>query len=254
MVGLPMTLHLDAASLLIAAPFIGSFLGVVIRRWTQGRTIVWSRSRCDSCAAVLEPRDLVPLLSWIAGSGRCRHCGQRVAWFYPAIELAALLIALIAVAVSGLPWAWLDCLLGWWLLVLAWIDARELLLPDALTLPLIVAGLAAAALLDPDTLLDRALGAVVGYLAVYGLAAGYRAIRRRDGLGGGDAKLVSAAAAWVGLSALPQMILAAALIGLLTAAALRLGGKRLSAATALPFGPPLALSAWAIWLFGPIPV
>ena len=242
------TLGPEAVSLLVLAPVIGSFLGVVVRRLPEGDAIGWSRSRCECCGAILAPRDLVPLISWAATFGRCRHCRQRLGWFYPAIEIAALLIALIAVAIDGTPRAWLDCLLGWWLLALAWIDLRQGVLPDLLTLPLIVAGLAAAAFFDPDTLIDRALGAVFGYLALRGLATIYRVVRQRDGLGGGDAKLLSAIGAWLGLTALPQVILAAALGGLLTAGAVRLGGIRLHASSALPFGPFLALPTWVVWV------
>ncbi len=238
--------------LLIAAPVIGSFIGVLIRRLPEGRPIVWSRSKCEGCGAALTPRDLVPLVSWVLARGRCRQCGYPLGWFYPGVEIAALTVALIALAVDDMPRAALDCLFGWWLLTLAWIDLRQWLLPDLLTLPLNVAGLAAAALLDPDTVLDRALGAALGYAALRAIAAVYRALRQREGLGGGDAKLLGAAGAWVGATALPQVILVAALAALLTAAALRLGGVRLHAHSALPFGPFLALATWTIWLGAPL--
>jgi leader peptidase (prepilin peptidase) / N-methyltransferase len=246
------TLGPQALSLLVLAPIVGSFIGVVVRRHPAGEAIGWSRSRCECCGTVLAPRDLVPLLSWAATLGRCRYCRQRLGWFYPAIEIAALLIALIAVAIDGTSRVWLDCLFGWWLLALAWIDLRHWVLPDLLTLPLIVIGLSAAALFDPESLLDRALGAVFGYLTLRGLAAIYRSLRQREGLGAGDAKLLSAIGAWVGLAALPQVILTAALGGLATAGVLRLSGMRLHATSALPFGPFLALPAWVIWLCGPV--
>ncbi len=238
--------------MLIAAPAIGSLIGVVIRRLPDGQPIVWSRSKCEGCGTALTPRDLVPLISWVLTRGRCRCCSYRLGWFYPGVEIAALVVALIALAVDDMPRAALDCLFGWWLLTLAWIDLQRWLLLDLLTLPLIVAGLAAAAMFDPDTVLDRALGAALGYVALHAIAAGYRAVRQREGLGGGDAKLLGAAGAWVGATALPQVILLAALAGLLAAAALRLGGVPLRAHSALPFGPFLALATWAIWLGGPI--
>ena len=241
-------------ALLIVAPAIGSFLGVVIRRLPEGQPILWARSRCEGCGAILTPRDLVPLISWVLAGRRCRHCGDRIGWFYPGVEIAALLVALIALAVDAMPRAALDCLLGWWLLALAGIDLRRWLLPDPLTLPLIVAGLAASAVLDPTALLDRTLGAIFGYLALRAIAAAYRALRRREGLGQGDAKLLAAAGAWVGASALPQVILLAALAALLAAAALHLRGIRLQLHSALSFGPFLALAMWLIWLAGPFPV
>lgn len=235
-----------------AAPFIGSFLGLLIRRLPENRPVAWARSVCETCGHPLGPRDLVPLLSWLLGRGRCRFCGRPVGWFYPAVELAALVVALFAIAADRGPAVWLDCLLGWWLLALAWIDARNWLLPDVLTLPLVLAGLAAAALFVPETLFARALGAALGYASMRAVAWIYKKTRSGDGLGGGDAKLFAAAGAWVGALALPSVILVAALSALLAAALLRLAGVRLTARSAIPFGPFLALALWLVWLLGPL--
>jgi leader peptidase (prepilin peptidase) / N-methyltransferase len=240
----------DAAAWLavLVSPFVGSFLGVLIRRLPEGRPIAWERSRCEDCGAVLSVPDLVPLFSWLAQRGRCRFCKVRVGWFYPGVELAALAIAIIAAIVDSGTGTWLDCALGWWLLALGWIDARHWLLPDALTLPLVIAGLGAALAFDPGGLTDRALGAAIGYLALRAIAFLYRKFRGRDGLGEGDAKLLAAAGAWVGASGLPQVVLIAALAGLVAAAGARLAGVRLGATSALPFGPFLALATWLVWL------
>ena len=191
----------------------------------------------------------MPVLSWLWQKGRCRYCGHRLGWFYPGVELAALAVALSAVLVDG-DGAWLDCLLGWWLLTLGWIDLRRWLLPDVLTLPLVLAGLVAAAVFDPAGLMQRALGAALGYTSLAAVAALYRKLRGREGLGGGDAKLLAASGAWVGAAALPQVILLAALSALLVAAGLRLTGVRLRASSAVPFGPFLALATWVVWLSG----
>jgi leader peptidase (prepilin peptidase) / N-methyltransferase len=237
-------------SALIAAPFIGSFLGVLVWRLPDGRPIAWSRSHCEWCGAALRVRDLVPLYSWLATKGRCRYCGHPLGWFYPGIELGAVAVALAAVAVGGGEGIWLNCLLGWWLLALGWVDIRRWLLPDALTLPLVIAGLVAAAILDHERLTDRTLGAAVGYLSLRLVALIYRGLRGIEGLGRGDAKLLAASGAWVGAGALPQLILLAATCALAAAACLRLVGIRLGARSALPFGPFLAFATWLIWLFG----
>jgi leader peptidase (prepilin peptidase)/N-methyltransferase len=238
-------------TLLLVAPFIGSFLGLVIRRLPDGLPIAFARSVCEECGVRLKTRDLVPVLSWLMQKGRCRCCGHRLGWFYPGVELAAVAVALSAVLVDGGEGIWLDCLLGWWLLTLGWIDLRRGLLPDILTLPLVLAGLAAAAVFDPAELTQRALGAALGYTSLVIVAAVYRKLRGREGLGHGDAKLLAASGAWVGAAALPQVILLAALAALLVAAGLRLAGTRLSAHSALPFGPFLALVTWVLWLCGP---
>jgi leader peptidase (prepilin peptidase) / N-methyltransferase len=238
-------------SLLLVAPFVGSFLGLIIRRLPEGLPIVWARSRCEWCGTQLRARDLVPILSWVAAKGRCHYCRRSLGWFYPGIELAAVGVALSAVLADGGQGAWLDCLLGWALLTLGWIDIRRWLLPDVVILPLVIAGLAAAAAFEPEQLTGRALGAALGYLSLRAVAALYRVLRGREGLGQGDAKLLAASGAWVGAGALPQVILVAAISALIAAASLRLAGVRVTARSALPFGPFLALATWILWLYGP---
>jgi leader peptidase (prepilin peptidase)/N-methyltransferase len=201
---------------------------------------------------VLTVRDLVPLASWLTLRGRCRHCGAWIGWFYPAVELAALAIAVVSVTVTRGYDAWVAAALGWWLLALGWIDWRRFILPDALTLPLIVLGLAAAWGLAPDELWDRLAGAVCGYLLLWGVAWLYRRLRGRDGLGLGDAKLLAAAGAWVGAGGLPSVLAGAAIAALAAAGGMMLAGRRLDRHTALPFGPFLAAATWLVWLFGPI--
>lgn len=237
---------------LLLAPIIGSFLGVLILRLPAGEPVAFDRSRCRACGQVLGIRDLVPLLSWSLARGRCRHCGARVGGFYPAIELAALGVAAWAALVTSGPALWASCILGWTLLALAWIDVRHLILPDALTLPLLGTGLAAAALLDPGGIADHAIGAAAGYAAFRLVAVTYRAVRGRDGLGAGDAKLLAAAGAWVSWQGLPGVVLIAAatgLVGVLAAAAI---GVALEPARRVPFGPFLCLGLWLIWLYGPL--
>ncbi len=238
-------------SLLVAAPIIGSFLGVVIRRLPAGRPLLWSRSSCEKCGHPLAARDLVPLFGWLLAKGRCRYCGERLGWFYPAVELAALAIAVLALAVDGGGRAWLDSLFGWWLLALGWIDLRRWILPDVLTLPLILSGLLEAALFNARALPWRALGAALGYLSLIAIAFLYRRLRGREGLGEGDAKLLAASGAWVGAAALPSVVFVAAL-GALLSAFLFIRKRPLEAETPLPFGAFLALATWLVWLFGPL--
>ena len=238
--------------LLAAALPAGSFAGVVIDRLPRDGPIATGRSHCTACGATLGVRDLVPLASWLTTRGRCRHCGAWLGWFYPGVELAALTIAVVSLAVDRGLDAWFDAVLGWWLLTLAWIDWRHTILPDVLTLPLIPAGLAVAALLTPDTLPDSAFGAVFGYLGLWLVAWLYRRWRGRDGLGMGDAKLLGASGAWVGASGLPSILAGASLAGLAAAAVMMAAGHRLDRHSALPFGPFLATATWLVWLFGPL--
>jgi leader peptidase (prepilin peptidase)/N-methyltransferase len=237
---------------ILLAPFIGSFVGTLAMRLPAGAALVFGRSRCDHCQHNLGALDLVPVLSWAAAGGRCRHCRAAVPVFYPAIELAALAVALWAALAVSPAQLWLTCVLGWGLLALAVIDYRDYLLPDAITLPLVALGLGAAYLEDPADVLAHAIGAAAGFLAFLLIGLAYRRLRGREGLGLGDAKLLAAGGAWVGWQGLPSVVLlgAAASFALLLALSLRGPPIRLDAR--LPFGPGLCLGLWLVWLYGPL--
>jgi leader peptidase (prepilin peptidase)/N-methyltransferase len=237
---------------LIAAPFVGSFLGVLVRGLPAGRSVVFRRSVCESCGCVLGPEALIPVVSYLLQGGRCRRCAARIAPMHLAIELAALGVACWAAwELPDTTTLWIGCLLGWALLALGWIDWENMILPDVLTLPLLLLGLLATWILAPASLADHAGAAVAGYLAFRALEIGYRRLRGRDGLGQGDAKLLAAAGAWAGLEALPLVVLGGALAGLCAALFMRLRGAQVGATTALPFGPGLALALWIVWLYVP---
>ena len=235
---------------ILVAPFVGSFLGVLIRRLPEDRPVALARSACGACGTRLGARDLVPIGSYLALRGRCRACGAPIGAFHPAVELAALAVAGLAAAVLPEDPAalWLACGLGWTLLALAWIDWDHFFLPDALSLPLVPAGLLATWWLAPEALAGHAIGAALGYGAFRGLASAYRWLRGREGLGQGDAKLLAVAGAWLGWEALPQVVLLAALAGLALAGATALRRGGLDLAAPLPFGPCLAIALWLCWL------
>lgn len=243
---------MHAWPVLLAAPFAGSLLGVFVRRLPAGRPVVLARSACEHCGHVLGVRELVPLASYAAQRGRCRACGAPIAPFHPLIELAALGVAAWAASVDGAdpPRLWAGCLLGWMLLALGLIDWRHLLLPDVLTLPLLLAGLAVTAWLSPGDAPAHALAAALGYLGLSCVAAAYRRLRGREGLGGGDAKLLAAAGAWLGPAGLPPVLVLGALAGVAVALLAALRGGRLHGGMAVPFGSCLGLAIWTVWLYG----
>ena len=238
---------------LLAAPLVGSTLGVLVRRPPAGRPVAVARSACETCGATLSPGELIPIVSFLLQRGRCRRCAAPIARMHLAIELAALGVAAWAALVDLDPvWLWADCVLGWTLLALGWIDWTHLRLPDVLTLPLLLAGLGCTALLDPAATPDHALAAALGYAAFRLLSWSYRRLRGREGLGEGDAKLLAASGAWVGLAGLSPVVLSGALAGLAIALVrsrrLRSGGLR--AGTVVPFGTALAVGTWLVRLYG----
>lgn len=234
----------------LVAPVIGSFLGVLVDRLPVGRPVALVRSSCIHCERILGPAEMVPIVSYLVQRGTCRGCGRAIAPYHLGVEIAALAIAVWAALVSpDLPHLWGNCVLGWTLLALAWIDWRTLLLPDVLTLPLLVVGLIATAWLEVESLTDHAIAAVLGYVGVAFFAIGYRHLRGKEGLGLGDAKLLAAGGAWLGTAALPWAVTAAAMSGIAMAISWRASGTAIDRHTALPFGPPLALAIWLLRLY-----
>ncbi len=237
----------------VMAPFVGSFLGVLVVRLPAGAPVLIARSACPACHRRLAAIDLVPLLSWLAFRGRCRTCRAPLGLFYPAIELAATAVTLWAALTVPPPLLWPTCGLGWVLLTLAMIDAHTLLLPDPLTLPLIPAGLAVAAWLDLP-LAAALIGAVAGFAAPAAVRWLYFRLCGREGLGLGDAKLLAAAGAWLGWPGLPGVVLIGALAALAFTLVVAAIERRLDRTRPIPLGPVLCLGFWLVWLYGPLVV
>ena len=238
--------------ILLASPFIGSFLGLLVDRIPQGRTVISGRSRCERCGHVLAARDLLPFASWLWLRGRCRYCKERIGLFAPAMELAALAIAIWAASETS---GWIfaaSCLFGWWLLVLAAIDWRTFILPDVLTLPLAVVGIVISYAIDPAGPTGHLIGALAGFLVFAALGFAYARLRGREGLGFGDAKLMAALGAWLSWQGLPTVLLLAAMTGLLFVLGRSVLHRRLAPAEPIPFGTFLAFAGWLVWLYGPL--
>ncbi len=236
---------------IIASPIIGSFLTVLATRLPTGESWAISRSKCRSCGHQLGIADLVPIFSWLVRNGTCRYCHASISAVYPAIEICAVGIALWSVWIFDGWLVWASCGLGWTLLTLAVIDFREFLLPDALTLPLIPVGLLVAYFLDPLLILHHVIGAAGGYLFLVIVEFAYKSLRKREGLGRGDAKLFAAAGAWLGWEALPTVLFLAAASALIYVLFNSFKtAKAISSGTKLSFGPFLALGTWILWIFG----
>ena len=242
-----------ALLLVVIGPLMGSFAGLLADRVPAGRGWVGGRSRCDGCGAPLSPLSLVPIISFAFQRGRARCCKAPLSPAHPLIELICLAVPLGAIAAgqSGLLLV-ASCALGWALVALSAIDLASLTLPDGLTLPLVAIGLGLALGGLTGAPIWHIAGAALGYAIIRGLNAAYRGLRGQDGIGGGDAKLFAAAGAWLGAVALPSVLLLACLSGLAAALVLHLRGAAVHRDLAIPFGPPLALGFWIIWLAGPL--
>jgi len=228
---------------------IGSFLATLILRWPEGRSVVGGRSSCDHCGHQLRAWELIPAASFLLQRGKCRQCGARIATDHIAIELAAALIGGLSLFAAPGADGLAGAIFGWLLLTLAALDAKHHWLPDRLTAILAGTGLMAGLLFVPPALQDRLLGGAAGFVALASIAALYKGIRKRDGLGGGDPKMLGAIGCWLGWQALPLVILGASFVGIIVAISSRLRGRSVKADSMLPLGSLMAISAFPLWLY-----
>ena len=228
---------------------IGSFLATLIVRWPEGRSVIAGRSSCDDCGHRLRARELIPVVSFILQSGKCRQCGAPIAPDHIATELAAGMIGGLALFAAPGAEGMAGALFGWLLLALAALDVKHHWLPDRLTAILAISGLAAGFLSMCPPIYDRLIGGVAGFVSLTVVASAYKMIRGREGLGGGDPKMLGAIGCWLGWAALPLVILGAGLAGLLVALSWKIRGKNVAADSLLPLGSLMAIAAFPLWLY-----
>ena len=232
----------------VLGTIMGSFIAALVIRWPKGRSVMHGRSACDACEAPLRRFELVPLASAAIQRGRCRRCGARIDPRHWQIEACAALIGVAAGLASASSVGVAGAVFGWLLLALAALDVTDLWLPDRLTAPLALGGLATGVLGIVPALPDRLIGGAAGFLALWLIATGYRRLRGRDGMGGGDPKLFGAIGLWLGWRLLPAVLLIAALTGLGLALLGHVRGRRIAADTQMPLGALLAIAAYPAWL------
>ena len=209
-------------------------------------------SRCPHCGHRIRWYENLPVLSWLALKGRCSACGARIALRYPLVELAtAALFAAVAWRVGPQWQAVLWCSVAATLLALALIDWDTTVLPDAMTLPLLWAGLAAAALgwLPGLTLAQSLGGAAAGYLSLWSVYWLFKLATGKEGMGYGDFKLLAALGAWLGWQAILPILLMASVLGAAIGLAMKAGGS-LREGRFVPFGPFLAGGGLVVMLAG----
>lgn len=253
---------------------VGSFLNVVILRlprrleWEWKRDarevleepelydppppgIVVERSHCPHCKTALSWYENIPLFSWLALRGKCRHCKAPISPQYPIVELLTALLAVASVWRFGFGWQGFGAaLLSCYLVALSGIDLRTRLLPDQLTLPLMWLGLIGSL----DNLYMPAkpalLGAIAGYVSLWLVWWLFKQVTGKEGMGRGDFKLLAALGAWVGLSGVLPIILISSLVGAVIGS-IWLAIKGRDRATPIPFGPYLAIAGLIVFFWGP---
>jgi len=257
---------------------VGSFLNVVIHRLPIMMERAWSRecrefddgtepgaadppieipydlmrprSRCPSCNHLITALENIPVLSYLALRGRCRHCSARISPRYPLVELlTAILSAITAYHFGFGPTALGALVLTWGLVALTFIDLDRMLLPDSIVLPLLWLGLGLNLFEMYTGLHVAVVGAMVGYLVLWVVYHAFRLLTGKEGMGHGDFKLTAMLGAWMGWTALPGIILVSSLVGAICGIVL-IGSRRMTRARPIPFGPFLAAAGWLYLLWG----
>lgn len=202
----------------ILGVLIGSFLNVVIYRLpisilTNSAINLNNpkRSFCPFCKHKIGALELIPILSYLAQKGKCKHCNSAISWQYPSIEIiTAFSSALIVYAFGATIESVFFLVLAWFLIPLFVIDVKEQLLPDALTVPLVWIGLIYQ--MQFGDLQSGVIGAMLGYLFLWSIYWIFKLIRKKESMGYGDFKLFAALGAWAGWQALLEVLFIASVL------------------------------------------
>lgn len=239
--------------LLIAGSFgalIGSFLNVCIYRLPRHESIVWPGSHCPRCTQPIAWYDNIPILSYLILVGRCRQCTVRIPFGYPLIEIlnASGYVALLWV--FGPSWVTVAyCVLYSALLVVAGTDLSHKIIPNAVTFPGIAVGLICAATVLPLGFLDSLLGILVGGGILWLLAWASPYLFGKEGMGGGDIKLLAMIGAFLGWKPALMTIMIGSFLGSLVGVTL-IARQLIKREDYIPFGPFLVCGALVTLFFG----
>jgi len=227
---------------------IGSFLNVCIWRIPEEKSIVFPSSHCPKCGKSIRPFDNIPVVSWLALRGRCRDCGEPISPRYPLVEMLTALLSLVLFWKYGLSLQYLAAFLFTAaLVVITFIDFDHQIIPDVISLPGIPVFFLLAVFVMGIGFLDALIGLIVGGGFLYLVAVGYELIAKREGMGGGDIKLLAMIGAFLGWKSLFFVVFMSSILGALVGIVLiMIKGKDMK--YAVPFGPFLSIAA-VMYLF-----
>ena len=230
---------------------LGSFMNVCIYRIPLEKSIIRPSSSCPNCGKKIRFYDNIPLISYLLLLGRCRHCHHPISWRYPAVEAITGLLSLALFIRYGVSFQYLLFLLfAATLVTISFIDFDHQIIPDVLSIPGIVAGLAAAFIPGNVTWFDSIIGIIGGGGTLFLVGLIYEKLTGKQGMGGGDVKLLAMIGAWMGWRSLPFVLLVSSLTGAIIGSVFLLAAGK-GYRVKIPFGPFLSLGALFYIFFGP---
>ncbi len=234
----------------ILSLIVGSFSNVCIYRIPRNESIIYPASHCPKCRSNISPKDNIPLLSYILIKGRCRNCKSKISIQYPIVELLTGLIYLIIYLIYGLSIQTLIyIILSSALIIIAFIDLNEQIVPDVISLPGIVIGFIISFFVPYISFINSALGVIVGggIILVIGLAGSV--IFKKEAMGGGDVKLAAMIGAFLGWRYIIISLFLGFFLGAIAGIVLILS-KIKSREDVVPFGPFIVLGSMITLLWG----
>ena len=232
----------------------GSFCNVCIYRLPSKGDVVNSRSRCRSCKKIIRWFDNIPLISYIVLLAKCRNCESKINFRYFIVELSTALSFLAVFYLYGINIVTLLLMiLIIFFVIIFFVDLDHYIIPNELTFPLMIIGFLKSFYPNLNlsffpNYLDSLIGGVLGYILIWGLISLYLKIRNKEGMGLGDAKLLSAIGFWFGWYSIPYVIFLSSLSALIVALP-GLMNKSKNMSTQIPFGPYLIFGTVAYLIF-----
>jgi leader peptidase (prepilin peptidase)/N-methyltransferase len=230
---------------------IGSFLNVCIFRLPASQSITRPRSHCPNCNELIRFYDNFPVLSYLVLRGRCRFCKEKISFRYPVVEILSGLFALVTYLKYGLS---LEALIYYVfvsaLIVITFIDIDHQIIPDIITLPGIPLFFIAGFAMPGITYIDSIIGILAGGGSLFLVAWIYHLVTKKEGMGGGDIKLLAMIGALIGWQGVLFTIFVASAVGTVSGILVMLKARK-SMKLAIPFGPFLAIGGIAYIFIGP---
>lgn len=234
----------------VLGAIVGSFLNVCIYRIPRGDSVIRPSSHCPACNQPISFFDNIPLISYLLLRGKCRRCHTHISFRYPLVEFLSAILSLGLFLKFGLsPHLFVYLILAWSLLAITFIDLDTRTIPDIITLPGIILGFFASFLILQVKYWQLVLGILLGGGILYMVAFLYYALTKKEGMGGGDIKLMAMIGAFLGYKSVLPVIFLASLIGTLVGIIIMIGWRK-DRRYAIPFGPFLALGTLMYILWG----
>jgi len=243
----------DFIFVLVLGALWGSFANVCIYRIPLEKGVVSGRSFCPNCKKLITWKDNIPIISFLFLKGKCRYCNKKISSQYVLVETISILFFLIIYFFYGISiTTLLLIILSLSFLIIFFIDFKHYIIPNVLTFSMMFLGFIKSFIpnLNPifPNYINSLIGGIFGYGIIWSIIFFYKQVRKKEGMGLGDAKLLSAIGFWFGWFSIPFVIFLSSLIALLSVAP-SLINKSKKFSSQIPFGPYIILGTLIYLIF-----